>query len=63
MSKPIAVIHVIGGVLTHTYMAFHPWGVESISNTLRSCGASFYVEHLDRHNPREVTNESEAGDE
>lgn len=32
-------------------------------NRLRLYGLRFYVEWLDQHNPREVTNESEAGDE
>lgn len=63
MSKPIAVIHVFGIAIMHTYTAFHPWGVESISHTLRHNGASFYVEWLDQHNPRETIKESEAGDE
>lgn len=67
--KPIAILHVLYRNIGHTeYEADDQVSLDAMIAICREEMGSrepppFCIEWLDRHNPREVTNESEAGDE
>jgi len=69
VSKPIAILHVLYRAIgEQVYRVDSHYELEGFMWACRTTDTDqhrppFYIEWLDQHNPREVTNESEAGDE
>lgn len=68
MSKqePIAIFHFRMDFTNWPWLSCHCFDLFEVTHYCKFCrnvGERFYIEWLDQHNPREVINESEAGDE